>query len=69
MAQTCKNLWPQVHDWENLWLAFRRARRGKRTKQDVCRFEFGARGGVTAAAVRFAAGRVGTGPLPPLPHP
>ncbi len=40
MARTHRNLYPQVCDWENLLLAFRRARRGKRGKPDVCRFEF-----------------------------
>lgn len=40
MARTHKNLYCQVCDWENLLLAFRRARRGKRDKPDVCSFEF-----------------------------
>ena len=33
------DLWPQVVAWENLWRAARKARRGKRGKADVLRFE------------------------------
>ncbi len=40
MAKRHRNLYPQVYAWENLLLAFRKARRGKRAKPDVCRFEF-----------------------------
>lgn len=42
MAHTHKHLYPLVCDWDNLLLAFRRARRGKRGKPDVCQFEFNA---------------------------
>ena len=35
------NLWEQVLAWPNLVLAARRARRGKRTREAVLRFEFG----------------------------
>jgi len=40
MAKSHRGLYPQVYAWENLLLAFRKARRGKRAKPDVCRFEF-----------------------------
>lgn len=33
-------LWPRVTSFENLWEAFRRARRGKRARPDVAAFEF-----------------------------
>jgi retron-type reverse transcriptase len=33
------NLWPQVLDFENLLLAFRKARKGKRTRAEVARFD------------------------------
>ncbi|MEW5870428.1 MAG: hypothetical protein AB1894_14225 [Chloroflexota bacterium] len=35
-----KHLYPQVVDFENLRLAFKKARRGKRHKPDVAEFEF-----------------------------
>jgi retron-type reverse transcriptase len=34
------SLWPRVTSFENLYEAFRRARRGKRTRADVAAFEF-----------------------------
>lgn len=34
------NLWPRVTSFENLYRAFRRARRGKRLREGVARFEF-----------------------------
>ncbi len=41
MPRTFKYLYPQIYDLENLWLAWRRARRGgKRKWQSVADFEF-----------------------------
>ena len=34
------NLWPQVTDFSNLWLAARKAERGKRSRADVMAFNF-----------------------------
>jgi retron-type reverse transcriptase len=34
------NLWPRITSFENLYEAFRRARRGKRTRADVASFEW-----------------------------
>jgi retron-type reverse transcriptase len=38
--KTAKNLYPQIYTWENLELAYRRARRGKRRYEAVADFEF-----------------------------
>jgi retron-type reverse transcriptase len=38
-VKTYRNLWPQLCSFENLWLAWRRARRGKSTRVQVIRFE------------------------------
>ncbi len=38
--KTYKNLYPQVYTFENLYLAYRAARRGKRARVDVAAFEF-----------------------------
>ena len=38
--KTYKNLYPQIHSFENLYLAFRAARRGKRDRAAVASFEF-----------------------------
>ena len=38
--KTYKNLYPQVHGFDNLYSAYRAARRGKRHKQQVFRFEW-----------------------------
>ncbi len=40
MARTHRNLYSQVWAWENLVEAFRKSRRGKRTRPDVCQFEY-----------------------------
>jgi retron-type reverse transcriptase len=37
--KTYKHLYPQVNDFENLYLAYRKARKGKRGKAYVARFE------------------------------
>ncbi|MBI2371093.1 MAG: Retron-type reverse transcriptase, partial [Deltaproteobacteria bacterium] len=34
------NLWPRITSFENLYEAFRRARKGKRARPDVAAFEF-----------------------------
>jgi len=38
--KTVRNLYPQVCAWENLELAYRKARKGKRTRKPVAAFEF-----------------------------
>ncbi len=38
--KTFKNLYPQICDKENLWLAYRRSRRGKRFQINVAGFEY-----------------------------
>jgi RNA-directed DNA polymerase len=38
--KTYKNLYPQVYEFDNLYAAYRAARRGKRNKQQVFRFEW-----------------------------
>ena len=35
-----KNLYPQVYDWDNLLLAYRKASKGKRGNPAVAAFEF-----------------------------
>ena len=37
--KTFKHLYPRIYDFENLHLAFRKARRGKRSRPDVAAFE------------------------------
>ena len=38
--KTYRNLYPQLVDFENLYLAFRKARKGKRDRAEVAAFEF-----------------------------
>ncbi len=40
MAQTYRNLWPQVVSWENLLRAYRKCRRRKRYRQPATEFDF-----------------------------
>jgi RNA-directed DNA polymerase len=40
LLKTYRNLYPQVHTWENLELAYRKARKGKRARDPVAAFEF-----------------------------
>jgi len=42
MAKTFRNLWPEVVDFENLWLAYQKARRHKRYKQPAAWFAMNA---------------------------
>jgi hypothetical protein len=37
--KTYRHLYPQVHDFENLYLAYRKARKGKRRKAPAAAFE------------------------------
>jgi retron-type reverse transcriptase len=39
-VKTYRNLYPRVHDFENLCLAYRKARKGKRGRPEVAEFEF-----------------------------
>jgi len=38
--KTCKHLYPQITHFDNLWLAFKGAARGKRSHWDVSAFEY-----------------------------
>jgi retron-type reverse transcriptase len=38
--KTYRNLYPKIWDWDNLCLAYRRARKGKRAQRSVADFEF-----------------------------
>jgi len=38
--KTYRNLYPQICDWDNLYLAYRKARRGKRCRSPAATFEF-----------------------------
>ena len=38
--KTFRRLYPQVHDWDNLYLAYHKARQGKRRTPGVATFEF-----------------------------
>jgi len=38
--KTYKQLYPRIFDFENLYLAYRKARKGKRSRRDVAAFEF-----------------------------
>lgn len=40
MGKKYKHLYEQIYSFENLWLASRKARRGKRRKEPVLEFEF-----------------------------
>ena len=42
MPITYRNLWPQLVSFENLWLAYLAARRGKRSRPSVVAYEFDA---------------------------
>jgi RNA-directed DNA polymerase len=49
MARTFKNLYPNIYDWDNLYLAWRKARRGgKRKWPTVAAFEFDLEGNLWA---------------------
>ncbi|MGQ9829555.1 MAG: hypothetical protein ACUVSW_16995 [Roseiflexus sp.] len=37
--KTCRNLYPQVYDFENLYVSYRAARRAKRDRAELARFE------------------------------
>jgi RNA-directed DNA polymerase len=40
VPKTYRDLWPQLVSFENLWLAYLGARRGKRSRPDVAAYEF-----------------------------
>ncbi|MCE7937152.1 RNA-dependent DNA polymerase [bacterium] len=42
MPKTYRNLWPQLVSFENLWLAYLAARRGKRSRRGVASYDFDA---------------------------
>lgn len=39
MAKTYKNLYPKIYDFDNLYAAYKKARKGKRDRPEVQRFE------------------------------
>jgi hypothetical protein len=38
--KTYRHLYPQVYDWDNLYLAYRKARKGKRNHPPAAAFEY-----------------------------
>lgn len=38
--KTHKHLYPQITSFDNLYLAFKAARKGKRAREDIAEFEF-----------------------------
>jgi hypothetical protein len=38
--KTYRNLYPKVCDWDNLYLAYRKARKGKRGRPPAATFEY-----------------------------
>jgi hypothetical protein len=57
MPRTFKHLYPRIYDLENLWLAWRRARRGgKRKWLDVRHWTAQPRTGIMGAETNSSAG-------------
>jgi retron-type reverse transcriptase len=48
MAKTYNNIYPEIYSFENLYAAYLRARRGKRTRLEVQRFELDLEGNLIA---------------------
>jgi retron-type reverse transcriptase len=55
-------LFEKVIDFENLWRAYRRARKGKRSRPDVAAFEYGLEGELCALREELATGTYRPGP-------
>ena len=53
--KTCKNLYPRICDFDNLYQAYRKARRGKRRRAQVYRFEFDLEGNLLRLQEELAA--------------
>ena len=56
------NLFEKVMDFENLWRAYRRARKGKRSRPDVAAFEYRLEGDLCALRDELASGSYRPGP-------
>lgn len=62
MAKTYKNIYPRVYDFEALYQAYRRARRGKRQHAEVLRFERNLEGELIQLQNELIWGEYETGP-------
>lgn len=60
--KTYKNLYPQVYAWDNLYLAYRRARKGKRARAAVAAFEWDLEGNLVSLQDELAARTYRPGP-------
>ena len=70
MARTFKGLYPKIYDFDNLWLAWRRARRGgKRKWPTVAAFEVDLEQNLLGATRGAARKDLPARPLPPFHHP
>jgi len=49
-VKTYKNLYPQVWAWDNLYRAYRKARKGKRARAPVAAFEWDLEGNLVRLA-------------------
>lgn len=56
MPKTYRNLWPQLVSFENLWLAYLAARRGKRARPAVAAYDFEAETRLLRLQERLEAG-------------
>jgi len=56
MAKTYNNLYPAIYNFESLHAAYLRARRGKRTRAEVQRFELDLEGNLIVAGINKAMG-------------
>ena len=54
MGKYYRHLYPQICDWDNLWLAWRKARRGKRSQPPAATFEMNLDYNLLTAALRAA---------------
>lgn len=62
MPKTYRQLYEQIHGFEHLLAAYRRARRGKRRRPDVAAFEFRCEDELVALAEELREGRYRPGP-------
>ena len=61
MGKVYRHLYTQVHDWENLLLAWRKARRGKRGRPPAATFEMNAAENLLALQAELQEKRYGAG--------
>ena len=62
MGKVYRHLYAQVHDWENLLLAWAKARKGKRGFYPAADFEMNVAENLLAIQAELAEGRYGPGP-------